>query len=162
MVEENATLAEFYRDWENYQNLLIGALAPLTPKQLELRAAPHLRSIEMIATHMIGARARWFHRFLGEHNPDTEPMSAWDRDTSPVRTAAEIVDGLQATWTFMKSCLDRWTPADMAHVFEGERYGERDSLSRQWVIWHLIEHDLHHGGEISLTLGMHGLPAPDL
>ena len=26
--------------------------------------------------------------------------------------------------------------------------------TRQWVIWHLIEHDVHHGGEISLTLGM--------
>jgi hypothetical protein len=22
-------------------------------------------------------------------------------------------------------------------------------LSRQWVIWHVIEHDLHHGGELS-------------
>jgi len=22
-----------------------------------------------------------------------------------------------------------------------------------------MEHDLHHGGELSLTLGMHGLPA---
>jgi len=30
------------------------------------------------------------------------------------------------------------------------------------VIWHLIEHDLHHGGEIALTLGLHGLAAPDL
>ena len=79
-----------------------------------------------------------------------------------MRTAPEIVDDLQATWKFMKSCLDRWTPEDMAHVFEGERHGEHYSLSRQWVIWHLIEHDLHHGGEISLTLGIHGLPAPDL
>jgi len=23
----------------------------------------------------------------------------------------------------------------------------------------VLEHDLHHGGEISLTLGMHGIPA---
>jgi hypothetical protein len=26
----------------------------------------------------------------------------------------------------------------------------------------LIEHDLHHGGEISQILGTNGLPAPDL
>jgi hypothetical protein len=26
----------------------------------------------------------------------------------------------------------------------------------------VLEHDLHHGGEISLTLGIHGLPAPQL
>ena len=40
-------------------------------------------------------------------------------------------------------------------------YGD-DALSRQWVIWHVIEHDLHHGGEVSLMLGTHGLAAPDL
>jgi len=27
---------------------------------------------------------------------------------------------------------------------------------------HVLEHDLHHGGEIALTLGTNGLPAPDL
>ncbi|HEY6285010.1 MAG TPA: hypothetical protein VIX20_05065 [Ktedonobacteraceae bacterium] len=35
-------------------------------------------------------------------------------------------------------------------------------LSRQWVIWHVIEHDLHHGGELSFSLGAHNLAAPDL
>jgi uncharacterized damage-inducible protein DinB len=26
-------------------------------------------------------------------------------------------------------------------------------------LWHLIEHDVHHGGEISQILGSHGIPA---
>ena len=26
----------------------------------------------------------------------------------------------------------------------------------------VIEHDIHHGGELSLTLGAHGVNAPDL
>jgi hypothetical protein len=30
-------------------------------------------------------------------------------------------------------------------------------LSRAFILYHLMEHDLHHGGELSLTLGMHGL-----
>ncbi len=163
MIENSPTLAEFVKDWENYQNLLIGVLAPLTPQQLELRAAPHLRSIGMIATHMIGARSRWFHQFLGEHDPVTEEMDSWDRSWAPVRTASELVTGLQATWALMKSRLDRWTAEDMAQIFEeDEEPGEHFSAPRRWVIWHLIEHDLHHGGEISLTLGIHNLPAPDI
>jgi uncharacterized damage-inducible protein DinB len=32
-------------------------------------------------------------------------------------------------------------------------------VSRAWVVWHVMEHDLHHGGELSLTLGLHGLSA---
>jgi len=50
----------------------------------------------------------------------------------------------------------------MEEVFSGIRNGEAYALSRQWVIWHLIEHDLYHGGELSLTLGMHNIPALDL
>ena len=30
-------------------------------------------------------------------------------------------------------------------------------LSRAWILNHVMEHDLHHGGELALTLGMHGL-----
>jgi uncharacterized damage-inducible protein DinB len=30
------------------------------------------------------------------------------------------------------------------------------------VIWHLVEHDLHHGGEISQILGSHRVPALNL
>ena len=55
-----------------------------------------------------------------------------------------------------------WTPADLDYVFEKTSYGQMFHLTRQWIIWHVIEHDLHHGGEVSLTLGMHGLAAPDL
>jgi hypothetical protein len=29
-------------------------------------------------------------------------------------------------------------------------------------VWHVLEHDLHHGGEISLILGSNGLPGLDL
>ena len=34
-----------------------------------------------------------------------------------------------------------------------------EELSRAAVVWHVLEHDLHHGGEISLIFGVHGLQA---
>jgi uncharacterized damage-inducible protein DinB len=46
--------------------------------------------------------------------------------------------------------------------FPDEWDGEVHEVSRSWVIYHVLEHDLHHGGEISLNLGMHGLPALNL
>jgi hypothetical protein len=30
------------------------------------------------------------------------------------------------------------------------------------LICHVYELDLHHGGELSFSLGMHGLAAPDI
>jgi uncharacterized damage-inducible protein DinB len=54
-------------------------------------------------------------------------------------------------------CLQRWTPDDLAVEFSRQRPTRTQTFTRQWVIWHLMEHDLHHGGEISLILGSHGL-----
>ncbi len=162
MAIADPTLADFAVEWEHYQDLLIGALEPLTAQQLELRAAPDLRSIRLIATHIVGARARWLRRFLGEGDPDLDDVMTWDRPEQPARTADELVDGMRRTWSALHGCLERWTEADLAHTIEREYHGETAALSRRWVIWHLIEHDLHHGGEVSFSLGMHGLAAPDL
>ena len=66
MAEDHFTLTTFYTCWKAYQDHLKGALAPLDAEQLELRAAPHLRSIGEIARHLIGCRAGWFTEFLGK------------------------------------------------------------------------------------------------
>jgi uncharacterized damage-inducible protein DinB len=135
---------------------------PLSADQLSLRAAPGLRSIEEIATHMIGARARWFYQLLGEGGEDFAALGTWDRQGMPARGAAELVAGLETTWQGMQNAIAGWTPAAWQQTYPAEDPGEPNLITRQWVIWHLIEHDLHHGGEIGLTLGIHGLPAPDL
>ncbi len=56
---------------------------------------------------------------------------------------------------FAQAWLDA---AHLAHL-AGE---ERPARSRQWIIWHVLEHDIHHGGELSSILGAHGLAAVDL
>jgi uncharacterized damage-inducible protein DinB len=40
--------------------------------------------------------------------------------------------------------------------------GRGTTRTFQWVIWHVLEHDMHHGGELAQTLGMHQIPVPEL
>jgi uncharacterized damage-inducible protein DinB len=162
MTEQETSLVTFYKGWDVYQRHLIKAIAPLSADQLALRAAPHLRSIGEIATHIIGARTRWFHNLMGEGGEDIASLTTWDRQGMPVRTAAELVEALNISWQLVESCLTRWQVADLEQTYTDSDDDEPEILTRQWVIWHLIEHDVHHGGEISLTLGMYGLEAPDL
>ncbi len=161
MTQSNIQLVNFYKGWDVYQDHLLKAIAPLSPDQLALRTTSHLRSIGAIATHVVGARARWFHGLMGEGGPEIAPLQSWDRDGS-VRNSTQLVDGLEQSWRVIQEALTRWTPADLEYVFRGTRGGEEYEFTRQWVIWHVIEHDLHHGGEISFSLGMHGLAALDL
>lgn len=164
MSEGNFTLDIFYQSWKDYQDTLKQAIAPLTPEQLALRAAPGLRSVGEIVAHIISARVHWFGGFLGEMNsmPGAESLLARNIRDAPPRTADELVEGLDTSWRFMADLLNRWDAADMQHTFPFEVDGYRYDNSRSWVTWHILEHDLHHGGEISVTLGMHGLKALDV
>lgn len=163
MTEHSFPLTPFYKGWDNYQQQLVHALAPLSPEQLTLGAAPHLRSIGSNAAHIIGARAGWLYYVLKEGDENLTALSTWNEPGQPARTAAELVSDLETTWQVIQDALQRWTIADLDEVLHdtGENGGD-ETFTRQWVIWHLIEHDLHHGGEISFTLGMHGLAAIDL
>ncbi len=163
MAEQHSNLLPFYQGWEQYQKLLITAIAPLSAEQLALRPAPHLRSIGENVAHIVGTRVGWFHMGMGEGDAGIVlPLETWDEEGAPARSAAELIHGLEITWHMLQTSLASWTPADLDYVFEKTSYGQIRRLTRQWIIWHVIEHDLHHGGEVSLTLGIHGLVAPDL
>jgi uncharacterized damage-inducible protein DinB len=162
MPAQDSTLATIYDNWGKYQAHLVKAVAPLTAEKLALSSAPHLRSAGSFATHIVGTRVGWFHGLMGEGGADIAALYARIKPGEALQSAAELVAGLEATWQMMQEALGRWTPADMEYIFTGTRRGKAYSLTRSWVIWHLIEHDLHHGGELSLTLGMHNIPAIDI
>jgi uncharacterized damage-inducible protein DinB len=170
-------LQPFYDGWSNYLGLLRAAIRELTPEQLALRPAPRLWAVWQLAGHMAGNRAYWFHDVLGEGDPAIRDMfrvasttvpdlpledAGWEDDEDHPRGLAELVEAFDLTWTMVAHCLQRWTPDDLAVEFSRHRPAGTRTFTRQWVIWHLMEHDLHHGGEISLILGSHGLPALDL
>jgi uncharacterized damage-inducible protein DinB len=159
-------LSTFYKGWESYQHRLVKMIAPLSPEQLALPTASHHRAIGMVAQHMIADRVWWFQLWMGEGNPDLAPIMRWDpgvEPETPALEAAELVAALESTWSMIADALACWTVADLQHVFyppvalsEAERnaFGE---LTRQWIIWHVLEHEIHHGGELSLALGGYGL-----
>jgi uncharacterized damage-inducible protein DinB len=158
-------VASYYRGWDGYQRQMERALAPLSLEQLATTsAAENLRSVGLIARHIVGARARWLHHTLGERGEDLESLGLWDDSDQPERSAAELIDGLRRTGEVIAAGLERWTAGDLETSFPNTNRepGEPEAYSRQWVMWHLIEHDLHHGGEISLVLGMHGLAGIEL
>jgi uncharacterized damage-inducible protein DinB len=162
MSETSETLAFFTQGWQNYQEQLSKALARLSSEQLALRAAPDLRSIDELARHMIMSRVGWFHYILEEGDEDFGAFGEWDGPGSRSRSTDELLSGLEKTWQVIKDVLGRYTLADLQLMVQKEFEGEIYTHTRGWIIWHVMEHDLHHGGEIAYSLGMHGLTAPDI
>lgn len=163
MTQHTFSPWSFYRGWDVYEGHLVKAIEPLTPEQLELKISPDLRSIGQLARHIIRTRAGWLALAIGDESLDADvtAIAKWEYE-GDVPSTAELVRGLEVTFRAWQECLQRWTPDDMEYIFRGERWGQPYELSRQWITWHVIEHDLHHGGELAFSLGAHGLTAPDI
>ncbi|MCL5961874.1 MAG: DinB family protein [Chloroflexi bacterium] len=160
MTQSNVTLAQIFKGWDEYQQTLAEAVAPLTSEQLALRAAPHLRPIGALVAHIIAVRVRWFHQVLKAGNADLLPYQTWDQDSDSGHSSSELVEGLEKTWQMVHDTLEGLTVADLEGTVEGHFRGKTYIMPRQWLIWHVMEHDLHHGGEFLFSLGLHNLPTP--
>ncbi|MCG8348526.1 MAG: hypothetical protein MI924_12210 [Chloroflexales bacterium] len=57
----------------------------------------------------------------------------------------------------MHDAIARWMHDAIAQPIHWQWRGQEFTYSRQYLIWSSLKHDIHHGGELSLTLGMHGL-----
>lgn len=157
-----STLEVIYENWRGYHEKLRDCVAPLTSEQLSLQPAPRMWPLEQIVQHIISVRAGWFSGTLQEDDEAMNEYMLYGQRDSPSRSAAELVRALDDTWAFIEARLQRWTPAECAMTFPDEADGQVYDVSRSWVIYHVMEHDLHHGGEVSLILGMNGLRTLEL
>ena len=157
-----STISVIYENWRTYDQKLRDCIAPLTNEQLLLQPAQHMWPLGQIAQHIVSARAGWFSGVLQEADDLMQGYTSWGQRDSPARNAAELVRGLTDTWAFVDARLQRWTPEDCVMTYPDEWDGKVWHVSRSWVIYHVMEHDLHHGGELSLILGMNQLRSLDL
>lgn len=55
--------------------------------------------------------------------------------------------------------LQSFDPADWYTEYQ---YSDGYSYTPDWVFWHVLEHEIHHRGELSLILGLLGYPGLDV
>jgi uncharacterized damage-inducible protein DinB len=172
MSAANDSLLGVYRGWEGYQTSLVNAIAPLSAEQLAFRAAPNLRSVGEIARHISAGRLNWFLRMQapGSAEVDTQ-IPEWVQDDHGNRyiveealptEPTELVRWLESTWEMIETTLTQWRVADLEQTYRHTYWGQTYAVSRQWTIWRILSHDIHHGGQLSLLLAMQGVDIPDL
>lgn len=150
-----ATIAEarVFESWQDYQDALKRAIAPLTDAQLWQQVLPGLRTPGEIAAHIVFGRALHLHRMLGERAAELVPLHRWDDAAGLPQTAVDIIHGLDLTWQYITNCLMRGAANDDLPEAEAEIVQ---------TIWGLLDHDLPHAGELSLLLGAAGLPGVEI
>ena len=172
MASEAMPLMTVFTGWDSHQEALVKALAPLTPEQLAWRPAPTMRSVGEIAGHIVGGRIDWFERMKAPGSAElASQISARHQDPHGNKyvqadtlagKATELVRLLDASWQMIERTLTEWTVADLAVTYTHTWRGDTYAISRQWTIWRIMCHDIHHGGELAVMLGIQGIPIPEL
>ena len=161
------TIRLVYDMWPQYHRRLRDVIAAMSPEQLAIRPSPDGWPIWATVGHTAGMRVYWLCDVIGEEGAATTPFtdaanSGWEDDLDHPRTAGELVEALDSTWALVDRCLGRWTVDMLAHEFR-RSYGGTDQVhTRGSILQRMLTHDAYHCGELSQTLGIHGLPQIDL
>lgn len=174
MPDQKQSLTAVYAGWQGHQTSLLHAIAPLTPAQLNWRPADSLFSIGELARHISLGRIIWFLRMDAPGSAElAAQISDWQLDSDgnryivesaiPIAEQADaLVHWLKTSWQMIERTLDSWTVADLEQTYRHKWNGDTYAISRQWTIWRILTHDVHHGGQLALMLGMQGIQAFEL
>ncbi|MCA1596914.1 MAG: DinB family protein [Chloroflexi bacterium] len=158
------SLQSVYEGWDGYNLSLVRAITPLTSEQLAFRLAPEIRSVGELAAHISLGRVDWFRRMPAPGSAELDlRLSSIRRggdlspDTGIADDAGELVRLLDLTWNMIAETLAAWTVEDLALTYHHSYQGKTYAVSRQWTIWRIMAHDIHHGGQLSMLLGAQGI-----
>ena len=162
------SIAPYYLGWEIYNERIVEVVRDLSADDLQVRPAPDGWPLWATIAHTAGARVYWLCGVFGEPGAEATPFSdplsgiGWEDDLATPRNAAELTGALESTWRVVADCLKRWTPDSLFEQFERQAGKKTQVHTRQSVLMRLLSHDAYHCGELSQTLGIHGLPQIDL
>jgi uncharacterized damage-inducible protein DinB len=146
---------QLFDHWDDVRRGLMLGLERFTEVDLTFRPAQvYERTVGDIALHIAEAEAGWFHFAMrGEYA--VWPM--FTRQEYP--TWDDIIGLLKAVHDKTLAWLESLDEDDLDLTFTAP-WG--DEYSYRAIIWHVLEHEIHHRGELYLCLGLLGREAPEI
>lgn len=149
------TVREFFKHWDEVRANLFRALDLLKDDQLDFVPREGLWSLGKVARHIANAEEGWF-RYVIAREHDQWPTAYPAADYPTVESVKTLLSDVHARTL---AYLDTMSLDDLEKTITAP---SGDEFSLYWIIWHVIDHELHHRGEIYLMLGLLGLEAPDI
>lgn len=147
-----------YEGWDGYNRSLVEAVCGLTREQFAFRSTADMKSVGELAWHIADGRVDWFQRIVPERCQALRARIDARNGAAPeTYDGAVVSEWLNETWEMVQATLARWTVHDLSDTYVQPYQGKNYAVSRQWVIWRIMAHDIHHGGQLSELLAMQGI-----
>ena len=146
--------SQIFSHWDQVRADLVATIDMF--KEDELTFVPFAGSwpVGKIMLHIADCEKYWLH-FVVRH--EIEEWSYYDLVNHPSKPAIKEV--LEDVRKKTLAYLDSLDESDLDVEYKTPR-GELFSL--RWIIWHVLEHEIHHRGELSLALGLLGREGLDV
>ncbi len=156
-MSELDTLREWYEFNAHARQGYLQLFARLPPEELSRHRGASYSTLLRKLLHSIGAYCFWL-----------EKSSSGGTDPPPIKpgpdpSLAEVRRFEQETWAQVNRFLDGLTERDLDRTFRVPKGGAitRDhELSVRDMLWHLVEEELHHRGELNPLLWQVDLDPP--
>jgi uncharacterized damage-inducible protein DinB len=154
--QENAMkYKDLFSHWGEVRKGLFETLDQFQEEDLAFRPFDGTFSVHEVFLHIASAESGWFKTAV------TRETRKWPADYSP-----EEYPNRAALRTLLESVhaktVDYLESADSSAFEEKVELNWGPVVPLTWVFWHVLEHEIHHKGELSLILGMLGREAPDM
>lgn len=150
------TGAEIFKHWKDVRESLYRALDSLSSDQLAFCPREGLWSLHETVCHIAGMEDTWFRYYV------TGEMRSWkEADYKPADfpTPEALKDLLETVHARVVALYAEDADSKLKEVV-ALPWGPK--VEQGWVVWHVLEHEIHHRGEIYLMMGLIGIEPPDV
>jgi uncharacterized damage-inducible protein DinB len=147
--------AQFFDHWYRVWRDLLVAVDSLGDGHLDFRPAQsYSRNLGDILRHIINLENGWIHYVI------RRKLSAWPGDEAGnLTTVMAIKDEMQRVHSETMEYLASISVDEFTRIVQVPDGG---TPKLQWILWHVLEQQIHHRGELFLCMSMLDLPRPKM
>ncbi len=142
---------QIFHHWAQVRADLIETINKFNEEELAYRPFPGAWCVGQIAVHIAECEEYWLQGVvLGKSLPD----NLYPYQNYPHKT--DIISLLDQTHAKTVALLEGLDETDLPRKVTPE------GTSIYWIVWHVLEHEIHHRGELSLIHGLLGREGLDV
>lgn len=146
--------SQIFSHWNQIRRGLLVTIDQFNDKEFSFTPFKDSWPAGQIMLHIADCEDNWLH---GVVRQEIRPWVFYPFSEHPTR--AKIKDLLNRAHERTVAFLENLEETNLERIYKTP---EGESFPLRWIIWHVLEHEIHHRGELSLILGMLGREGLDV
>ena len=144
---------DLFAHWNEVRSGLLSALDLLTDSQLDFKPREGLWTVRETVVHLAGTEDGWLRYYTANRWHENIPQA---EDYPTIASLKELLAEMH------RRTLEQFSQDADALMEQVCSLPWGGQVTMGWAVWHVLEHEIHHRGEVYLMLGMMGIEAPDV